>query len=205
MGILYYTVTDPITAMGVAYTLGLYLFIIFTRGEREKILFFKRCFHFVKVKSFVFLIFPDISVSVTRSSIQEISNGLCKFSPTSKKGKWKFVLQTFVLSFMPIIILIIQNSLTFYDTIGWKNDIIAKDILVGECKMLSNVILSLQRERAQISLAVFLDAKSGKSTNLSREYTNTDNAINALRWKIYGTEKIFRNKLRFQIRIDDFR
>ena len=71
--------------------------------------------------------------------------------------------------------------------------------------MLSNVILSLQRERAQISLAVFLDAKSGKSTNLTKEYTNTDNALNAYEWKIYGTEKIFRNKLRFQIRIDDFR
>ena len=115
------------------------------------------------------------------------------------------MLQTFVLSFMPIIILIIQNSLTFYDTIGWKNDIIAKDNLVVECKMLSNVILSLQRERAQISLAVFLDAKSGKSTNLTREYTSTDNALNTLRWKTYGTEKIFQNKLRFQIRIDDFR
>ena len=146
-----------------------------------------------------------VSVSVTRSSIQEISNGLCKFSPTSKKGKWIFVLQTFVLSFTPIILLIIQNSLKFYDTIGWKNDIISKDNLVGECKMLSNVILSLQRERAQISLAVFLDAKSGKVTNLTREYTNTDNALIALRWKNYGTEKIFRNKLRFQIRVDDFR
>ena len=146
-----------------------------------------------------------ISVSVSKSSIQEISNGLCKFSPTSKKGKWIFVLQTFVLSFTPIILLIIQNSLTFYDTIGWKADIISKDNLVGECKMLSNVILSLQRERAQISLAVFLDAKSGKATNLTREYAETDKALNELRWKIYGTEKIFRNKLRFQIRIDDFR
>ena len=146
-----------------------------------------------------------ISVSVSKSSIQEISNGLCKFSPTSKKGKWIFVLQTFVLSFTPIILLIIQNSLTFYDTIGWKADIISKDNLVGECKMLSNVILSLQRERAQISLAVFLDAKSGKATNLTREYAETDKALNELRWKQYGTEKIFRNKLRFQIRIDDFR
>ena len=193
--------------MGVAYTLGLYLFIIFTRGEREKNLIFQKVFSLCKGKKFYFLNISwcYFSVSVTRSSIQEISNGLCKFSPTSKKGKWIFVFQTFVLSFVPIIILIIQNSLTFYDTIGWKNDIIAKDNLVGECKMLSNVILSLQRERAQISLAVFLDAKSGRSTNLSREYTNTDNALNALRWKIYGTEKIFRNKLRFQIRIDDFR
>ena len=143
--------------------------------------------------------------SASSSSIQEISNGLCKFSPTSQKGKWIFVLQTFVLSFTPIILLIIQNSLTFYDTIKWKNDIVAKDNLVVECKLLSNVILALQRERAQISLAVFLDAKSGRSTNLTKEYSNTDISLNALEWKPYGKQKIFRNKLRFQIRIDDFR
>ena len=106
---------------------------------------------------------------------------------------------------LPIILLIIQNSLTFYDTIKWKNDIIAKDNLVVECKLLSNVILALQRERAQISLAVFLDAKSGRATNLTKEYSNTDISLNALEWKPYGKQKIFRNKLRFQIRIDDFR
>ena len=70
--------------------------------------------------------------------------------------------QTFVLSFAPIILLIIQNSFSFYDTIKWKNDIITKENLVLECKLLSSVILTLQRERAQISLAVFLDARSGK-------------------------------------------
>ena len=151
------------------------------------------------------LITTFFSASLSRSSIQEISNGLCKFSPNSKKGKWIFLFQTFILSFTPIILLIIQNSLSFYDTIKWKNDIIAKDNLVVECKLLSNVILTLQRERAQISLAVFLDAKSGKATNLSSEYANTDNALIALQWKTYGKEKIFRSKLRFQIRIDDFR
>ena len=86
-----------------------------------------------------------------------------------------------------------------------KKVIITKDIQVMECKILSNVILALQRERAQISLAVFLDSRSGKSTNLSREYFLTDQSLIALDWKSYGKQKIFQNKLRFQIRIDDFR
>ena len=82
---------------------------------------------------------------------------------------------------------------------------IFKDMLVQECKLLSNVILALQTERAQVSLAVFLDSKSGKTTNLSREYFLTDQQLIALDWKTYGKERMFQNKLRFQIRIDDFR
>ena len=74
-----------------------------------------------------------------------------------------------------------------------------------ECKLLSNVILSLQRERAQVSLAVFLDSRSGKSTNLTEEFYLTDESLKGLDWKTYGKERIFQNKLRFQIRIDDFR
>ena len=139
------------------------------------------------------------------STAQEISNGLCRFSPTSKKGKWIFVLQTFILSFAPIILLVCQNTFSFYETMKLKNNIISKDTLVMECKLLSNVILNLQRERAQVSLAVFLDSRSGKSTNLSREYLLTDQSLIALDWKTYGKERIFQNKLRFQIRIDDFR
>ena len=115
------------------------------------------------------------------------------------------MMQTFVLSFAPIILLIIQNSSTFYDTIKWKNEIISKDKLVADAMDLSRFILALQKERAQVCLAVFLDKKSGRTTNLTKEYIDTDNTLIGLKWKMYGQEKIFQNKLRFQIRIDDFR
>ena len=65
--------------------------------------------------------------------------------------------------------------------------------------------MALQWERAAISLAIFLDAKSGKSTDLTREYARTDKAVREVAWRRYGPEKIFENNLRFQIRIDDFR
>ena len=70
---------------------------------------------------------------------------------------------------------------------------------------LSRFTLALQWERAAVSLSVFLDAKSGKTTDLSKEYANTDKALRSVQWREFGPEKVFENPLRFQIRIDDFR
>ena len=70
---------------------------------------------------------------------------------------------------------------------------------------LSRFIMSLQWERAAVSLSVFLDAKSGKTTDLAKEYKQTDNALRSVKWRVFGPEKVFENPLRFQIRIDDFR
>ena len=104
-----------------------------------------------------------------------------------------------------IILSISILSLAFSDMIKWKNDIMHKDALVTEATALSKFIINLQLERAKVSLAVFLDAKSGKVTDLSEEYAETDRSLNNIKWREFGSDKIFENKLRFQIRIDDFR
>ena len=137
--------------------------------------------------------------------VQEISNGICKFSPTSSKGKIVFLFQTVLLSFTPIMLLIIQNSVAFSEMIRWKNEILRKDYLVSEATSLSNFIISLQLERAMVALAVFLDVRSGKATDLSKNYAATDAALANITWREFGDDRIFENKLRFQIRIDDFR
>ena len=139
------------------------------------------------------------------STIQEISNGICKFSPTSNKGKIVFLFQTIFLSFTPIILLIVQNSVAFSDMMKWKTDIMHKDNLVSEATVLSKFIIDLQLERAMVALAVFLDVRSGKATDLSKEYAATDASLQNIKWRRFGTDRIFENKLRFQIRIDDFR
>ena len=110
-----------------------------------------------------------------------------------------------VLSFLPIALLIVQNSFGFHGMIKWKNDIIEKDKLVNEATVLSKFIINLQLERAMVCLAVFLDVRSGKATNLDKAYAKTDEALQIVKWRKYGNEKIFQNKLRFQIRLDDFR
>ena len=70
---------------------------------------------------------------------------------------------------------------------------------------LSKFILALQWERSAVSLSVFLDSKSGKTTDLSKFYEKTDRALREVQWRRFGPEKVFENPLRFQIRIDDFR
>ena len=65
--------------------------------------------------------------------------------------------------------------------------------------------MALQWERAPVSLAIFLDSRSGKTTDLSKEYGRTDKALREIKWRNFGPEKVFENPLRFQIRIDDFR
>ena len=70
---------------------------------------------------------------------------------------------------------------------------------------LSRFSMALQWERAAVSLAVFLDARSGQTTDLSKEYALTDAALRTVEWRTFGPEKVFENPLRFQIRIDDFR
>ena len=76
---------------------------------------------------------------------------------------------------------------------------------VKDATGLSRFILALQWERAAVSLSVFLDAKSGKTTDLSKQYADTDKALRSVQWREFGPEKVFENPLRFQIRIDDFR
>ena len=146
-----------------------------------------------------------LSTHVTTSLVQEISNGICSFNPTSSRGKAVFFIQTIVLSFLPILLLIVQNSLSFHDMIKWKNEIISKEKLVNQATVLSQFIINLQLERAMVCLAVFLDVRSGKATNLAKAYARTDEALQTVKWRKFGTERIFENKLRFQIRLDDFR
>ena len=70
---------------------------------------------------------------------------------------------------------------------------------------LSMFVLSLQWERAAVSLSVFVDSRTGKTTDLSKEYEATNTALRSVQWRQFGEEKVFENPLRFQIRIDDFR
>ena len=49
------------------------------------------------------------------TGISTISNGFCRFNPTTQSGKWIFVSQTVLLSFTPLVILLIQNSINFND------------------------------------------------------------------------------------------
>ena len=68
----------------------------------------------------------------------------------------------------------------------WKNEVIHKDKLVTEAVQLSQFIINLQFERAKVCLAVFLDVRSGKATDLSTEYAKTDATLQMIKWRKFG-------------------
>ena len=47
-------------------------------------------------------------------------------------------------------------------------------------------IINLQLERAKICLAVFLDKKTGKQTDLTNEFNATDVSLMAIEWRQFG-------------------
>ena len=59
-----------------------------------------------------------------------VTNGICTFDPTSRRGKWMFIIQTLVLSFVPITVLIVQNSIQFRQVLMQKQYVQDKTILV---------------------------------------------------------------------------
>ena len=69
---------------------------------------------------------------------QLISNGICSFNPTSTKGKWIFLIQTTILTFFPISILLAQNGYSFYEMMIEKEQILHKSNLVRSFYRLSS-------------------------------------------------------------------
>ena len=71
---------------------------------------------------------------------------------------------------------------------------------------LADFVRTMQNERIAMGFRVFLGKdRKDKAEDLSEIFTKTDDALAAITWKRFGKEKIFRSKLRFQIRQDDFR
>lgn len=81
---------------------------------------------------FIYFAADSSDFSMTTSQTQLITNGICSFSPTSTKGKWIFMLQTIILSFTPIVILLAQNGSSFYYLTKEKDSILHKNNLVRQ-------------------------------------------------------------------------
>ena len=64
------------------------------------------------------------------TGVHLITNGICTFSPTSTRGKWIFLIQTIILSFAPITLLVGQNGYSFYSLMVEKDEILHKSNLV---------------------------------------------------------------------------
>ncbi|XP_059091667.1 soluble guanylate cyclase gcy-37-like [Tigriopus californicus] len=145
------------------------------------------------------------SVSTRLSGMSTMSNGLCSFNPTSTKGKWIFLIQTVFLSFTPILILLAQNSVMFTEMIYRRDMVYAKDSLMADVGSLAELIISLQRERSEVALSLYMSRKTADNMDLNAIFSRTDQDVDEVQWRPFSSDKIFSSKLRFQIKLDDFR
>ena len=66
-------------------------------------------------------------------------------------------------------------------------------------------ITDLQSERASVCFALFVSIVRREKLNLTGDFQETDKSLLKVNWRPYGPAKLFSTKLRFQIRLDDFR
>ncbi len=118
-----------------------------------------------------------VSTSLKMTELSSISNGLCRFNPTSKKGKWIFLAQTVLLSFTPIAILLVQNGIMFSEMLVRKDVVLQKDAKVRELQALATLVLDLQKERAAIALNTYTAIMTGDSMDLTPLFTTTDRTL----------------------------
>lgn len=76
---------------------------------------------------------------------------------------------------------------------------------VTEVRDLASLVLDLQNERAAIALSLYMSLVTGEKTDLTKSFSKTDATLQKVKWTQFGPEKIFTTKLRFQIKLDDFR
>ncbi len=74
-----------------------------------------------------------------------------------------------------------------------------------ELSSLALFIIDLQRERSAVALSLYISQKSGQKEDLSKLFSQTDRTLTNIEWRAFSEEKIFTTKLRFQIKLDDFR
>ena len=135
---------------------------------------------------------------------------MCGITPTTKKGQNIFMAGMLVIPLIPIFALITQNVILFNDVIIRKTDLIASDGSVEQSNEVSRLVSSLQQERSETLFSLFvtnnIQSQVAVGLDLKKRFLQTDFALeNMSNWRSPVGEEMFRSKLRFQIRLDDFR
>ena len=113
-----------------------------------------------------------------------------------------------LIPLIPIFALITQNTILVNNIIIRKNELIEADISVLKSDETARLVAALQQERSASLMKIFLSEAASKEVNLDfdAQRAQTDAALeNMTEWRAPAGEAIFKSKLRFQIRVDDFR
>ncbi|XP_064107313.1 uncharacterized protein LOC135216148 isoform X1 [Macrobrachium nipponense] len=150
------------------------------------------------------------------SSLEEITlvsirYGWFYFNPVSKNGRALHLVQMLVLPFIPIIALLTQNFMVMNKAFNYRDEITAIANQVQDTVDIGQVLRALQMERAEVAYYVLSNASAALRMNLSSVFDRTDRKIESVvRWPeldVANTPrgKMFKSRVRFQIRLEDFR
>ena len=125
------------------------------------------------------------------------------------------MLHMLLLPFLPIVALIVQNSSNLHDMLEYRRESAAIGLKVDGTTALEKFITDLQRERAEVAFYIFTNGSQTLEMNLTTRFRRTDASLDKFLWPqqiIQGrlnlsrsTKEMFKSKLRFQIRHEDFR
>ncbi|MPC18993.1 hypothetical protein E2C01_011896 [Portunus trituberculatus] len=135
----------------------------------------------------------------------EVKTGCCGLDPTTGRGKQIHLLQILLLPFIPILALIIQNSINMVTVLEYQYDMQETIDQVQISTGLGNVTEALQSERAEIAFYLFTNDSVIRG-NLTEHFKYTNMLLDDLIWPVFRQEhELFNNKILFRIRLDDFR
>ncbi|XP_042880281.1 uncharacterized protein LOC122258414 isoform X3 [Penaeus japonicus] len=143
--------------------------------------------------------------SEDENKLVEVKTGCCGLDPTTGRGKQIHLAQMLLLPFVPIMALIIQNGLNMVNVLQYQYEMQETIDQVQISTGLGNVTEALQSERAEIAFYLFTNG-SVIRRNLSEHFAYTNSLIDNLKWPKFRIEDpLFKNKILFRIRLDDFR
>ena len=135
---------------------------------------------------------------------------ICGITPSTKRGQNIYMACMLLIPLIPIFALITQNIILLDDIINRKAELMDIDLSVEKSDEVARLVSNLQQERSEVLLSVFvsnhIDSTVNIGLDLKNRFRQTDGSLNNIsNWRSPAGEDIFRSKLRFQIRLDDFR
>ena len=133
---------------------------------------------------------------------------MCGITPTTRRGQVVYMFIMLLIPLIPIFALITQNTILVNNIIIRKNELIEADISILKGDETARLVAALQQERSASLMQIYLSETASKEVDLDfdAQRAQTDAALeNMTEWRVPPGEAIFKSKLRFQIRVDDFR
>lgn len=144
-----------------------------------------------------------------QNALANLQAGFCQINPVTKTGQRLYMIHMLLLPFLPISALIIQNAISLNDLLLYQREVQHSGHKVDGATHLEKFITNMQRERSEVAFYIFTYGKQTLGLNLSERFSITDEALEKMPWPQMrvseDNEKMFKSKLRFQIRHGDFR